>query len=171
TELGFSEKQQLAHGVLLRLLRVTSHLPMVEFSHAIDTCEMLTDAIKLGHRVHLSIRHDEEDDDISYDCGEYDDDDDDEIATGMDAATMEMENNVSSTTDLQSQQLDESRLDVQDESPEQTDTGSSSEHSANQRYMAEELPRGIVAEKRPSEQDEEEYYEDERQVNDVDVKG
>ncbi|KAK3865113.1 hypothetical protein Pcinc_029250 [Petrolisthes cinctipes] len=60
TELGFTEKQQLAHGVLLRLLRVTSQLPMIEFSHALDTLETLTDAYKLEQRVNLTIRHDNE---------------------------------------------------------------------------------------------------------------
>lgn len=60
SELGFTEKQQLAHGVLLRLLRVTSQLPMIEFSHALDTLETLTDAYKLEQRVNLTIRHDNE---------------------------------------------------------------------------------------------------------------
>nr|XP_053650955.1 uncharacterized protein LOC128701315 isoform X2 [Cherax quadricarinatus] len=60
TELGFNEKQQLAHGVLLRLLRVTSHLPMIEFSHALDTLETLADAYQLEQRVNLTISHDHE---------------------------------------------------------------------------------------------------------------
>ncbi|XP_045107056.1 uncharacterized protein LOC123501985 isoform X2 [Portunus trituberculatus] len=60
TELGVSEKQQLAHGVLLRLLRVTSQLPMIQFSHALDTLETLTDAYKLEQRVNLTISHDHE---------------------------------------------------------------------------------------------------------------
>ncbi|ROT76802.1 hypothetical protein C7M84_004617 [Penaeus vannamei] len=60
TELGFSEKQQLAHGVLLRLLRITSQLPMIEFTHALETLEMLTDAFKLEQRVNLTINHDHE---------------------------------------------------------------------------------------------------------------
>lgn len=60
SELGFSEKMHLAHGVLLRLLRVTSQLPMTEFSHALDTLETLTDAYKLEQRVNLSISHDNE---------------------------------------------------------------------------------------------------------------
>lgn len=60
TELGFSEKQQLAHGVLLRLLRITSQLPMIEFTHALETLETLTDAFKLEQRVNLTINHDHE---------------------------------------------------------------------------------------------------------------
>ncbi|XP_066963394.1 von Willebrand factor A domain-containing protein DDB_G0286969-like [Macrobrachium rosenbergii] len=60
TELGFNEKTQLAHGVLLRLLRVTSQLPMIEFTHALDTLEMLADAFKLEQRVNLTISQDED---------------------------------------------------------------------------------------------------------------
>ncbi|XP_045624651.2 uncharacterized protein [Procambarus clarkii] len=60
TELGFTEKQQLAHGVLLRLLRVTSQLPMIEFTHALETLETLTDAYQLEQRVNLSISHNRE---------------------------------------------------------------------------------------------------------------
>ncbi|XP_068246666.1 uncharacterized protein [Palaemon carinicauda] len=60
TELGFNEKTQLAHGVLLRLLRVTSQLPMIEFTHALDTLEMLADAFKLEQKVNLTISQGEE---------------------------------------------------------------------------------------------------------------
>lgn len=194
TELAFSSKQQVAHGILLGLLRVTSQLPMVEFSHALETFEMLTDALKLGQRVHLSIRNDEEDEDenVSYDYGEYDDDDDDEeMATGMEAATMEMENEITSTTDLHEQQLVESQIDTQDESPDQTDEGSASGQGAINREIqylhranvAEKRPSSMqdeesnvymlsnVAEKRPTMHYEEDYYEDDTQGRDIDVKG
>ncbi|XP_071550422.1 uncharacterized protein [Panulirus ornatus] len=96
TELGFNEKQQLAHGVLLRLLRVTSQLPMIEFSHALDTLETLTDAYQLEQRVNLTICRDQEKecDNIStddpYDIVDLADEDDEHY--------YEYENGVSSTT-------------------------------------------------------------------------
>ncbi|XP_050720963.1 uncharacterized protein LOC127000892 [Eriocheir sinensis] len=71
TELGVSEKQQLAHGVLLRLLRVTSQLPMIQFSHALDTLETLTDAYKLEQRVNLTISHDHEEESEMYPHDSY----------------------------------------------------------------------------------------------------
>ncbi|XP_076057968.1 uncharacterized protein LOC143035181 isoform X6 [Oratosquilla oratoria] len=82
TELGLSEKQHLAHGILLRLLRVTSQLPMTEFSHALETLETLTDAFTLRQRVSVNIDHgDNEESEGYYDYrheGDVDDDDEDE---------------------------------------------------------------------------------------------
>ncbi|KAG7157003.1 hypothetical protein Hamer_G020285 [Homarus americanus] len=96
TELGFNEKQQLAHGVLLRLLRVTSQLPMIEFSHALDTLETLTDAYQLEQRVNLTISHDHEEEsenlyhDDPYEVVDLVEEDNDRYC--------EYENGVSSTT-------------------------------------------------------------------------
>lgn len=60
TELGEYSKQRVAQRVLVQLLRTTTQLPMVEFSHAMDTIVTLTDALRLKHRVQLSIHHDED---------------------------------------------------------------------------------------------------------------
>ena len=60
TELGLIEKQQMSQNVLLPLLKTLSQLPMTNLSHALETIDTLTDALKLGKKVELSISQENE---------------------------------------------------------------------------------------------------------------
>ncbi|KAF2354602.1 hypothetical protein FHG87_014647 [Trinorchestia longiramus] len=66
TELGECAKTRFAQRMMLQLLRTTARLPMVEFSHAMDTIATLTDALRLKHRVELSVRNMDSADDGSF---------------------------------------------------------------------------------------------------------
>ncbi|KAK7074507.1 hypothetical protein SK128_018088 [Halocaridina rubra] len=60
TELPVSDKTQLVHGVLLKLLNITSRMPMTKFTDALDSLELLSDAFSLEQRVNITISQDED---------------------------------------------------------------------------------------------------------------